>query len=290
MQLSEPFRAPLFQDTIIAEPRTAVDLARTNLTLLEAEFGLVLSKSLPPRSTPYTAADVMDAVSVVIPSIEVCASRLSGAAFQESTPFHRLADGGGNDSCRIGEAFDAGGIDGTMSRLDTVQVRFLVNGEAPGGVAASNGSGADVLGHPARALAWLANSLIEGQTSTGASKYGGESVIGLQAGDFVMSGAAAVLPATSLQPGDTVVAEFEGMGSVELVITKGETSASGDESETAGAARMSNEAWRELCAQARAPGDDGKPAMDLPMIYPWSPAREAAVREVLGSATGRAKV
>ena len=290
MQLSEPFRAPLFQDTIVTEPRTAVDLGRTNLTLLEAEFGLVLSKSLPPRSTPYTAADVMDAVSVVIPSIEVCASRLSGAAFQQSTPFHRLADGGGNDSCRIGEAFDAGGVNGTMSRLDAVRVRFLVNGKALCGVAGSNGSGADVLGHPANALAWLANSLIEGQTSTGASNYGGESVIGLQAGDFVMTGAAAVLPATSLQPGDTVVAEFEGMGSVEVVITKSDLSAAGHEGETAGAERMSNEAWRELCAQARAPGDDGKPAKELPMIYPWSPAREAAVREVLGSAAKRAKV
>lgn len=292
MQLSEPFRAPLFKDRIFTEPRTAIDLGRTNITLLEAEFGLVLSKSLPPRGAPYTAADVMDAVSVVIPSVEVCASRWSGSAFEQSTPFQRLADGGGNDSCLIGEAFDAGGAGGAMSHLADVVVRFVINGEEPDGLPASSGSGAAVLGHPANALAWLANSLIEGQTSTEASQYGGGSVIGLQAGDFVMSGAAAVLPATALSPGDTVAAEFQGMGRVELVISKGEASSlspsvAGDENETAGMVRMSNEAWRDLCAEARAPRSGGQPAMVLPMIYPWSPAREAAVREALASASAK---
>lgn len=290
MQLSEPFRAPLFQDRIFTEQRAAVDISRTNLTVLEAEFGLVLSKSLPPRGSPYTASDVMDAVSVIIPSVEVCASRWSGKAFEESTPFHRLADAGGNDSCLTGEAFEASGPEGVISLLDGVRVRFLIKNDASDavGVESSGGSGADVLGHPANALAWLANSLIEGQTSTAASKYGGESVIGLQAGDFVMSGAAAVLPAAAVQPGDTVVAEFQGLGTVELLITGGETA--GAESETEGAQRMSNEAWRELCAQARAPTPGGNPALELPMIYPWSPARETAVREALAVAADKAKL
>ena len=288
MQLSEPFRAPLFQDRIFTEPCTAVDLSRTNLTLLEAEFGLVLSRSLPPRGAPYTAADVMDAVSVVIPSIEVCASRWSGAAFEQSTSFHRLADGGGNDSCITGEAFDAAGEGGAMSHLADVAVRFVINGEAQDDISGSSGSGAAVLGHPANALAWLANSLINGHTSTEASQYGGGSVIGLQAGDFVMSGAAAVLPRTALHPGDTVAAEFQGMGRIELVISKGEVSSIvEDENEKDGTVPMSNEAWRDLCAQARAPDSDGHPAMELPMIYPWSPAREAAVRKALATASAK---
>jgi 2-keto-4-pentenoate hydratase len=319
MQLSEPFRAPLFQQRIFTDPRTVIDSSKVNLTLLEAEFGLVMSKSLPPRgaSNPYTAAEVMDAVSVVIPCVEVCASRWSGAAFEQSTSFHRLADGGGNESCLTGDAIATEGSP-IMQGLDSVGVRFLINGEEvppveeedeeeeeegdPGAAAAvvgASGSGANVLGHPAAALAWLANSLIEGQTSTEASKYGGGAVIGLAEGDFVMSGAAAILPAGKLKPGDVVVAEFgAGMGSVELVIgpdaaaaaAEGQGQAEEDEE------RMSNEAWRDMCAEARARSADGSLGAGLggmirvPMIYPWSAAREAALREALAAAAAAAKL
>jgi hypothetical protein len=204
-----------------------------------------------------------------------------------------------------------------MQGLDSVGVRFLINGEEvppveeedeeeegdPGAAAAvvgASGSGANVLGHPAAALAWLANSLIEGQTSTEASKYGGGAVIGLAEGDFVMSGAAAILPAGKLKPGDVVVAEFgAGMGSVELVIGPDAAAAAAAAAEGQGQAeedeeRMSNEAWRDMCAEARAKSADGSLGaglgMRVPMIYPWSAAREAALREALAAAAAAAKL
>ena len=269
--ISEPFRAPLFKDRIFTEQRTAVDTAKVNLTILEAEFGFVLSKSLPPRGgKKYTAAEVMAAVSVILPAVEVCASRWSGEALAQSTPFHRLADGGGNESCVVGDATEAS--DGLMESLDSVGVRFLINGEP-----AVEGSGANVLDHPANSLAWLANTLIDGNVSTESSKYGGGALIGLQEGDFVMSGAAAVLPAADVSVGDVVVAEFEGFGSVELLIT--ETAATGGlGGGGARAAQMGNDEWRELCVEARAGG------AKVAMIFPWNPAREASVREMLGQA------
>ena len=270
--ISEPFRAPLFKDRIFTEQRTAVDTAKVNLTILEAEFGFIMSKSLPPRGgKKYTAAEVMAAVSVVLPAVEVCASRWSGEALAQSTPFHRLADGGGNESCLVGDAIEAS--DDVMESLGSVGVRFLINGEP-----AAEGSGAAVLGHPANSLAWLANTLIEGNVSTESSKYGGGALIGLQQGDFVMSGAAAVLPAADVSVGDVVVAEFEGFGSVELTITETAAVAGGRGGGEAKAVQMGNEEWRELCAEARASG------ATIAMIYPWSEARETAVREMLGQA------
>ncbi|HEX2912103.1 MAG TPA: fumarylacetoacetate hydrolase family protein [Chloroflexia bacterium] len=64
------------------------------------------------------------------------------------------------------------------------------------------GAGAAVLGHPANAVAWLANKLweVEGR--------------GLEAGEIVLAGA--FTPAVEVKPGDTVEATFAGVGTLRL--------------------------------------------------------------------------
>ena len=79
--------------------------------------------------------------------------------------------------------------------LLTVNGRALINGEEAG-----RGTGADVLGHPHNALAWLANHLAdEGQ--------------GLHAGQIVLTGS--LVKTVWLKPGDHVVMELDGLGRVE---------------------------------------------------------------------------
>jgi 2-keto-4-pentenoate hydratase len=72
--------------------------------------------------------------------------------------------------------------------------RALVNGAEAG-----RGTGADVLGHPHNALAWLANHLAaEGK--------------GLHAGQIVLTGS--LVKTLWLNAGDKVAIELEGLGKV----------------------------------------------------------------------------
>ena len=73
--------------------------------------------------------------------------------------------------------------------------RALINGSEAG-----RGTGADVLGHPHHALAWLANHLAaEGR--------------GLHAGQIVLTGS--LVKTVWLKPADHVVMELDGLGRVE---------------------------------------------------------------------------
>jgi len=72
--------------------------------------------------------------------------------------------------------------------------RALINGKEAG-----RGTGADVLGHPHQALAWLANHLAaEGK--------------GLHAGQIVLTGS--LVKTIWLNAGDVVVMELQGLGRV----------------------------------------------------------------------------
>ena len=65
----------------------------------------------------------------------------------------------------------------------------------------STAAGAAVMGHPAAAVAWLVRKLAErGQ--------------GLKAGHVVMCGA--LTEAVAVQPGDSIVARFDRLGTVEI--------------------------------------------------------------------------
>jgi 2-keto-4-pentenoate hydratase len=76
-----------------------------------------------------------------------------------------------------------------------VNGRAMINGEEAG-----RGTGADVLGHPHNALAWLANHLAdEGK--------------GLHAGQIVLTGS--LVKTVWLNAGDRVKMELDGLGTVE---------------------------------------------------------------------------
>ncbi len=79
--------------------------------------------------------------------------------------------------------------------LDVVG-RAIVNGSEIG-----QGTGADVLGHPHHALAWLANHLAAENT-------------GLRAGDIVLTGS--LVKTAWLSAGDKVTMELQGLGSAQV--------------------------------------------------------------------------
>jgi 2-keto-4-pentenoate hydratase len=84
--------------------------------------------------------------------------------------------------------------------LDEVEARVELNGQE-----VARGLGSAVLGNPLNSIAWLAGKL---------GQYGQR----LRAGDVVMTGS--FVRQFPLSPGDLAVAEFSGIGRVEVGIAK----------------------------------------------------------------------
>lgn len=118
------------------------------MRVAEAEFAFRMGRDLPPRPEPYGAEEAMAAVASLHPAIEVPDSRF--ADFTRVGAAQLIAD----DACAhqfvLGPAAEA---DWRGMDLAAHPVRGFVDG------AASEGRGANALGDPRLALAWLANEL-----------------------------------------------------------------------------------------------------------------------------------
>ena len=146
---------------------------------VECEIAVRLARSLAPSEAPFTAEWVMEIVDDRYVKWETL-----GAPTLVADDFFAAG-------CVLGKA-----VARTRAPdLLTVKGRAIVNGEEAG-----RGSGADVLGHPHNALAWLANHLAdEGK--------------GLHAGQTVLTGS--LVRTVWLDAGDSVKMELDGLGTVE---------------------------------------------------------------------------
>jgi 2-keto-4-pentenoate hydratase len=152
---------------------------------VEAEIGLVLDRDLSP---PVTSADVLGATRGVVPVVEVLESRYADWAIPTAQDV--IADLTSAGGVVVGETLRApSDVD---LRMESVVIEQ--NGEV-----ADAGVGADIMGHPARAVSWLANRLADR----------GEA---LEAGDLVMTGG--ITAAIDVEPDDVFRVEFGSIGSV----------------------------------------------------------------------------
>ena len=130
-----------------------------------------------------------DAVASVHPSLEIIETR-GDLTHQLALA---LADNAQQKTVILGQPV------ALPADLETVSVRVIINGET-----AATGTGDAVLGNPLNSLVWLAAKLAE---------FGR----GLKAGDIVMSGS--FTRQFPINPGDTIRAEFSGVGAVETRMT-----------------------------------------------------------------------
>jgi 2-oxo-3-hexenedioate decarboxylase len=135
------------------------------------------------------AAHVLAATALVFPAIDVLDSRFAGYKF---TGADVIAD---NSSC-AGFVLGGQGVEPRGFDLRLTGCAFEKNG-----VLLATASGAAVLGHPAASVAWMVRRM----AARGR---------GLTAGQIVMAGA--LTEAVAVAPGDTVVARFDRLGTVEL--------------------------------------------------------------------------
>ena len=159
---------------------------------VECEVGLRLAHDIAPG--PCTRAQAAAAVGEVFAAMEIVDRRYGDLAVLGTPTL--IAD----------QVFHAGGVLGTPVAdwraldLGATRGRLSVNGQVRG-----EGVGADLLGHPFEALAWLASSPC-------AATFGG-----LRAGQVVFLGS--VTPPIWLDGPCTAVVEFDTLGRVELTLT-----------------------------------------------------------------------
>jgi 2-keto-4-pentenoate hydratase len=164
----------------------AADFVRIGV---ECEIAVRIGRDLPASEGPFTAEWMMEAIESYLPAIEIVDDRYE--KWETLGAPTLVAD----DFFAAGCVLGAPVARTAAPDLLAVQGRALINGAEAG-----RGTGADVLGHPHHALAWLANHLAaEGR--------------GLHAGQLVLTGS--LVKTVWLKAGDHVVMELQGLGRVE---------------------------------------------------------------------------
>jgi 2-keto-4-pentenoate hydratase len=184
MGVAEPDFGALLDDMFVeeGEPIPVAELVQPRA---EAEIALVLGADLHGPGVTSTAA--LRAVESAVASIEVIDSRIEDWKIGLADT---IADNA--SSARVVVA-------GRRTPVDELDLRLVGMALSVNGELRETGAGAAVLGNPARCLAWLANKL---------AQFGEH----LRAGDVVLAGA--LHRAIPVGPGDSVVAEFDRLGSV----------------------------------------------------------------------------
>ena len=167
-----------------------IDTGRLLQPRIEAEVAFVLARDLDaPGIGP---GDVLAATGSVTAALEIVDSRVAG---WDISIVDTVADNASSGLFTLGpERHSPGGLD-----LAACPMRLWRDGGQ-----VSTGSGAQCLGHPAAAVAWLAAT---------SRSYGQP----LRAGEIVLSGALG--PMVPVAPGDRFTAEIGGLGQVTASFT-----------------------------------------------------------------------
>lgn len=154
---------------------------------IESEICFKLAKDIQGKG--LTVDDVVNATEAVSASFEICDARIKGWACRYSDYF---ADNG--LACRVVLAGTWHPVKDVDLRNETVQLHR--NGEKIAG-----GRGELCMGHPAKAVAWLAGKLADRGK-------------GLKAGQIVMTGT--LTPITPMERGVAYLSRFLTLGSVRI--------------------------------------------------------------------------
>lgn len=156
------------------------------LPRIEAEIAFLLRDNL--KGPGITLPKVFKAIDGVIPAFEVIDSRFKG----KITVKDSIADNASNAAVILG---------GKITPISDIDLRLTGMILEKNGEIIATATGAEVMGNPAQAVAWLANKL---------SDYD----ISLQSGEFIMSGS--LTSAAHVESGSSFRATFDRLGSVSV--------------------------------------------------------------------------
>jgi len=182
----EPDYGHLFDCMLLpeGEPCRRNELIRPRI---EGEFAFVLKERL--KGPGVNIADVYRATAGIMPAIEIVDSRIRD--WQIKLP-DTIADNASSARFVLG---------GRMLPINDLDLRHIGMLLEKNGELVNNGAGAAVWGHPAAAVAWLANKL---------AAYD----IALEPGEIILSGA--LTAAVDAEAGDVFTVSFHTLGALNL--------------------------------------------------------------------------
>lgn len=174
-------------DTMVLPNNASVPARSLCAPRVEPEIAFRLHR--PLRGPGVTIEDVLDATDALAVALEIVDSRIVDWRITLSDT---IADNASSGAVVLGPWIPIS----ESPDLVTAHADLLVNGELTG-----SGTGAAVLGHPAAAVAWLANALADFDTA-------------LERGQFVMSGS--MTSAAFVYAGDHAAVDIDGLGSIRI--------------------------------------------------------------------------
>ena len=162
--------------------------------IIEFEIGVEIGEDLPAADRPFSRERLSEAVGAVMAAMEIADDRDADYKQLAQHPLHLVADNSWNEGAVLGTPVK----DWRPIDLGAVRGVATING-----IKVGEGRGADCMGHPLDALAWLAEHLaLIGR--------------GLLRGDVVITGS--IITSKKVKAGDRVRFEVEEFGGVELEI------------------------------------------------------------------------
>jgi 2-keto-4-pentenoate hydratase len=189
INVAGPMAGRILTDTLIPDGGTA-SMHGNEMRVAEPEFCFRMARDLPSRSSPYSVAEVLDAVASLHPAIEIPDSRF--ADFAGAGEAQLIADNACAHLFVLGAATAA-----DWRARDLIEEKPVIRLHGKTYV----GHGRNVLGDPRVALAWLVNEL---------SGLG----ITLRAGEVVTTGTCH--PPLPIVSGDRMEADFGVLGKVSV--------------------------------------------------------------------------
>lgn len=184
-----PLAGRLFAERVFQDGGT-VPFGHNRMRVAEAEFAFRMGRDLPPRADDYTIDEILDAVATLHPAIEFPDSRYTD--FTSVGAAQIIAD----NACAH---YFVLGASASAPWRETDLAAHAVSGAIVGRLA-REGRGANVLGDPRIALAWLVNELSRLHLT-------------IRAGEIVTTGTCLV--PLEIEPGDHVVMDFGCLGRVD---------------------------------------------------------------------------
>jgi 2-keto-4-pentenoate hydratase len=160
------------------------------LRIVEAELVFEMGLDLPAAEAPFDEATVWGSIAAAFAGIEICDSRFSQG--DDLSLAHLVADNSNADRLVVGERI----VNWQAAGLPNLSINLVLQSGL-----AVDGSPGRVLGHPVKALTWLANWL-------------GASGEGLRRGQLVASGTCTGI--TEAATSDHIVAVFGAQAKVSV--------------------------------------------------------------------------
>ena len=174
-------------DTMFVDEGAVIPAADFCFPRIEIEVAFVLRRELPAPGC--SVADVLAATDYVAPSLEIIDSRIEGWNIRL---FDTISDNASSARLVLG---------GTKTKVEDVDLRTIGAVLRKNGEIAETGASGAVLGHPAIAVAWLANTV---------HSFG----VTLGEGHVILPGSCT--RAIDVVPGDVIRGDFDRLGHVSV--------------------------------------------------------------------------